>query len=589
MVPDRGVKRAGGTPSQSGYNQAVSPTPRFVLREVQQKEASALASELGTSQGLAQTLLHRGLSQVNEARSFLSPRLQDLGSPDTILDSDVAVDRVVHSIRAGKQIVVFGDYDVDGTTSAALLQQTLSSLGGDVRALAANRFEGGYGLSDRALDRILEHHPDLLITCDCGSADHDRIARATAAGVDTIVIDHHLVPEQPLPAMAFLNPHRPECNSEFKGYASVGLAFLWSAQVRKRLGLKLDLRPWLDLVAMGTIADMAPLEGDNRRLARAGLAMLHNQGRPAVRALLELVGVPSAPRALDVAFRLAPRLNAPGRLGQTDLTLELLLANDIDQARAIAGRVEQINQKRKTLESQATEQAIAQVERIYGAEPSSAIVVAEQGWHPGVVGITAARLVDRYQVPVLVAALDGESGRGSGRTPTGISLHDALSACEDVLQGFGGHHAAVGFNVESNRIKTLRDRFAQACASLSKDVAPIHWVDGLWNPGEPLQWTSKDLQTLEPVGQGNPEPLFVAKGARITRAPGEHLQASLATSDGPLAIWGWNMGPQLAQKKPGEIVDVAGHLRLNSWRGREELRLEAKYLVNQPIEQASHG
>jgi single-stranded-DNA-specific exonuclease len=243
---------------------------RCEIRESDRAGAERLGTELGVSSTLAQVLLHRGLVEPARARQYLAPKLSELTVPDAMLDRELAAERLARAIRRAETIVVFGDYDVDGTTSAAILTGILEQLGGRVQTLLASRFEGGYGLSDAALDRVLLERPSLLVTCDCGTSDHERLARAQKQGIDVIVVDHHLVPDEPLPALAFINPHRPECGFAYKGLCSAGLALSLGAAVRSVLSVALDLRAYLDLVALGTVADVAPLDGDNRRLVRAG-------------------------------------------------------------------------------------------------------------------------------------------------------------------------------------------------------------------------------------------------------------------------------------------------------------------------------
>ena len=314
--------------------------------------ANAEASELGRALGLTRTtaavLLARGLRDPVVIQRFLEPRLSHLTPPETMKDRCEAVDRLARAVRAKERICVFGDYDADGITAAALLTDVLSTLGAEVVPLLADRFDGGYGLSDRALDRILEAHPSLLVTCDCGSTDHERLERVRKAGVDAIVIDHHRVPDSPLPALAFLNPHRPGCPFMYKGLASVGLALSVGAGVRAALGVALDMRRWLDFVAIGTIGDVAPLDGDNRALVRAGLTMLARGQRHGTKALSEIAqshgGIPTGE---DVSFRFAPRINAPGRLDKPDLALALLLAKSEVDARQIATEVEGFCTRRK--------------------------------------------------------------------------------------------------------------------------------------------------------------------------------------------------------------------------------------------------
>src|SRR5580658_3066707 len=307
------------------------------------EEALALARQLTLTRTAAAVLVARGLGDAEQTARFLDPRLAHLTPPETMLDRSEAVSRLARAVRAKERICVFGDYDADGVTAAALLSDVLRALGGQVVTELANRFDGRYGLSGPALARVLATGASLLVTCDCGSSDHERLDGARRAGVDAVVIDHHRVPDVPLPALAFLNPHRPGCGFSYKGLASVGLALSVGAGVRAELGVALDMRPWLDLVAIGTIGDVAPLDGDNRPLVRAGLAVLARGARPGTRALMEIARCAvGAPTGEDVSFRLAPRINAPGRIAKPDHSLALLLATSDVEARRIATEVEDL-------------------------------------------------------------------------------------------------------------------------------------------------------------------------------------------------------------------------------------------------------
>jgi single-stranded-DNA-specific exonuclease len=432
-----------------------------------------LADASGLGLTAAQVLLHRGIRSEEEASRFLDARLRGLSSPEDMADRALASERIARAIRAGERIVVFGDYDVDGTTSAVILSEVIAALGGEVRTLIADRFKGGYGLSEEAVDRCLSEGPGLLVTCDCGSSDHERIAKANAAGVDVIVVDHHLVPDEALPAFAFLNPHRPECSFAYKGLCSAGLAFSLGAALRTELGAKLDLRAWLDLVAIGTIADVAPLTGDNRRLVRAGLMAIGSpKSRPALAALRQAAKIPESAQltARDVAFRFAPRLNAPGRLGVADLTLRFLTAKSAKEAWRLLEDVEARNDERKTLTQQATEEACAQVVELYGESPEEGVVVASDSWHRGVVGIVAARLVDSFGVPAVVIAFDGEHGHGSVRTIQNIDVYRALADCAPHLSAWGGHRAAAGLALSKRNLDAFRasSRTCSASGHLAK-------------------------------------------------------------------------------------------------------------------------
>lgn len=538
--------------------------------------AQALARALGVSVTLANWLDGRGHTDVEQTRRFLSPRLAELTSPDAMLDRNVAAERIARALREQRRIVVFGDYDCDGMTSAAIFTEGLRLLGGSVTPILASRFDGGYGLSSAALSRVVAHRPELLITCDCGSSDHASLAELRLLGVDVVVVDHHLVPEQPLPALAFLNPHRPGCGFAYKGLASCGLSLSVLAAVRAELGRTLDLRPFLDLVAIGTIADVAPLDGDNRALVRAGLKVLGEARRPGVRALLELakIDVGSALCAEDVAFRIAPRLNAPGRLGAADVVIELLLSPTLEAAHALAAEVEQRQLERRALQERMLEQALAEVERErFGERP--AIVIGREGWNHGIVGIVAGRLAAELNKPVVVVGFEHGLGRGSVRGPRGFRLHDAVSACAPLLRRFGGHQAAAGLELTLDQLAPLRGAFEDACAA----QAPLPAVDDAPRvrlaPGDALSKVLADLAQLEPCGESNPAPSLVLTGRVVSarEVTGGHLKLELALASGErLSAFGVAMG-QRGAELAGSVV-VSGKLRPDRYRGGGALELK---------------
>jgi single-stranded-DNA-specific exonuclease len=542
-------------------------------------EAVALGRELALTRTAATVLVARGLRDAQQSTRFLDPRLAHLTPPDAMKDRGEAVERIARAVGARERICVFGDYDADGVTAAALMTDVLRALGAEVVPVLADRFDGGYGLSDPALDRVLATCASLIVTCDCGSSDHARLERAGRAGVDVVVIDHHRVPDTPLPALAFLNPHRPECGFEYKGLASVGLALSLGAGVRAQLGVTLDMRPWLDLVAIGTIGDVAPLDGDNRALVRAGLAVLAHGSRPGTRALAAIAGCSaSMPTGEDVSFRLAPRINAPGRLDKPDLALALLLATTDAEARRIAAEVEVLCTRRKEVERAVTAEAIAMLADA-GLARLPGIVLAKQGWHPGVVGIVAGRLTARFGKPTVVIALDGARGRGSARAPAGFSVYDALARARDVLVGFGGHHAAAGLEVDSDRVEALRDRFAEACAAAGVPDATPRWdADALLDGRDPPSRVSGDLERFEPCGQGNPAPRVAIDRARVLgvrELRGGHLRLWLDVAGTPLSCFGAEMG-DLA-RRVGTHARVVGALRRDTYNGggAVEMRLTA--------------
>lgn len=541
-------------------------------------DAATLSRALSITRTAASVLVSRGLHDAAEASRFLDPKLAHLTPPDAMRDRGEAVERIAGAVRAKERICVFGDYDADGVTAAALLTDVLRTLGAEVVTLLADRFDGGYGLSDAALARVLETRAALLVTCDCGSSDHARLDRARRGGVDAVVIDHHRVPDEPLPAVAFLNPHQPECGFAYKGLASVGLALSVGAGVRAALGAKLDMRRWLDFVAIGTIGDVAPLDGDNRALVRAGLDVLARGARAGTRALAAAAGCAGVvPTGEEVSFRLAPRINAPGRLQRPDLALALLLAPTDAEARAIATDIESISDRRKEIERGVTEEAMTMLEDPALAK-APAIVLAKQGWHPGVVGIVAGRLASRFGKPTIVVALDGAAGRGSARAPAGFSVFDALARVRDTLVGFGGHHAAAGLEVSSDRVQALRDRFFEACAAIGVPAPGVPRADARLEPSDPLLRVVVDLERFEPCGQANPAPRIAVDKARILgtrQLRGGHLRVWLDVGGTSLSCFGAEMGALAASL--GTHARAIGAIRHDRWTGGDavEMRLSS--------------
>jgi single-stranded-DNA-specific exonuclease len=546
------------------------------------REASAsLARELDLHPLVARVLARRGVVSPAVARSFLSPRLTELTRPDAMADRERAAERLADAARRGERVVVFGDYDVDGITSASLLTRVLRHFGADVRTHVASRFAGGYGLSDAAVDRLLVDRPTLVVTCDCGTSDQPRLERLRALGVDAIVVDHHKVPDAPLTALAFLNPHRPECGFPFKGLASVGLAFSISAALRARLDPRFDLRPLLDLVALGTIADVAPLHGDNRILTRAGVNRIADgEGCAGVRALLSEARLRFRLTARDVSFSVAPLLNAPGRLGSAAPTLELLLTDDAARATELAHQLAEANTQRREISSALIDAAMKQVREVYGATLPAGIVVAGDGWHHGMGGIVAGRLVDRLDVAVAVVAMEGDEGVGSVRAPRGMKLFDAVDKCRGDLITCGGHDGAAGLRVRRDRLDRFRAAFADALASAPRAAPAAERCDTDLDEGDLTPGLARDLLSLEPTGDSNPEARVMVRGAKITDArvvAETHLRLSLLVGRRTLPAF---VRDGVTRRERGEVplvgarVDVLGNLRTDPWNGPEAVQIE---------------
>jgi single-stranded-DNA-specific exonuclease len=541
----------------------------------------ALARELGVRALTARLLIARGMGRSDLAARFLAPKLADLRPPHGMADLERAMERLARAIAAGETIGVFGDYDVDGVTTAAVLTSALRAFGGRVIPRAASR-TAGYGVGVADVDRFWADGCRVLVTGDCGTSDHEALAAARARGLDVIVIDHHELPAGETAAYALINSRRADDGFAFKGLASCGVAFYLAAALRTRLGASFDPRELLDLVALGTIADLVPLTDENRILVAAGLKTIARRRRPGVSALAALAEIPEGPiSAHQVAFRLTPRLNAAGRLGEAQLALDLLLASDTD-APKLAAELDDLNTERQRIQELVWLEARAQAAEQAG-EP--AVVVGGDGWHAGVVGIVAARLVDETGRPsVAIAFKDGE-GRGSARTVPGVNLFDALGACAGHLIRFGGHAGAAGMTVAMERLGDFRRAFvSEAARQLGGCAAPTLTVDAEVALGELDIGLAEELSGLAPFGPANREPLFGLRGvvARATRVVGKgHLQLTLDHRGAIGEAIAFGFGPE--DPGAGAVVDLVATAELDTFRGEKRARLRVSKLARRPI------
>ncbi|HEY7956256.1 MAG TPA: single-stranded-DNA-specific exonuclease RecJ [Polyangia bacterium] len=573
-----------------------SSDPRAPARWLTATPDRDRATELGRAIGLsplcAQLLLNRGVSAPAEARRYLAPRLGDLRRPDgdqAMRGFGVAVGRLERALAERETIGIFGDYDVDGVTSAALLTRFLREAGGQVVPRVARR-DAGYGFGAADAQALSDAGCKVAITCDCGTSDHDALAHARSLGLDAIVVDHHQVPDREIEALALINPHQPGCLFPFKGLASVGVAFYLAAALRTRLRERgwpslPDPRALLDLVALGTVADLAPLTFENRILVHAGLERLRQRSHPGLEALCQVSGLPDGVRrTADLGLRLGPRLNAPGRLGAAQLALDLLLCDDPARAPELASACEDANRRRKDVQERVLREALADGER-QARLGHAVIVAAGQGWHPGVVGIVAARLVERFHRPAAVIALDGELGRGSLRTANGFDLHAGLAACADLLVRFGGHAAAAGLTIEKSKLPALSERLGAEVRRALGERPPgrelrLDAEIGLDLVDEPL---IAELERLEPFGIGNPEPLFGARGVTLERARvvgDTHLQVTLR--DGDYARDGIGFGLAEGAPASGARVRAAFFPEVDTFRGVRRVRVRLRDLASEP-------
>ncbi|MEK6609217.1 MAG: single-stranded-DNA-specific exonuclease RecJ, partial [Myxococcota bacterium] len=503
------------------------------IREGDPDAALDLARALGIHPLAARVLVARGFGDEVEARAFLDPKLAALRPPDAMAGMAQAVACLGTAVQGGKTIGLFGDYDVDGVSATAVLASWLRAAGARTVTRVASR-EAGYGFQLHEAEALIADGAQVVVTLDCGTSDIETIGALRARGIDVVVVDHHQVPQGLSPATALLNPHRADSAFPFRGLCSAGLAFYLCAALRTRIGrgdAATDPRALLDLVALGTIADVAPLVCENRILVAHGLRALSKGGRPGLRALLARAQLSGEIGARDVAFRLAPRLNAPGRLGEARPALECLLAEDEAAGEDRASFCDERNRERQAIQETVTAAAVAQVEGA-GGSARAFVLAAGEGWHPGVVGIVAAKLVERFGKPAAVVALDGALGRGSARTIDGVNLHELLATCGHPFVRFGGHAAACGFTVEASAIGALREALERTTlARLGEGRARAATPCDAEASTEDLTLeAATDLTRLAPFGAGNAEPLIAARSLEVveTRTVGKgHLQLRL--------------------------------------------------------------
>jgi single-stranded-DNA-specific exonuclease len=521
----------------------------------------------------------RGYGASDHAKTFLRPRLDQLHAPDRLQDLDRAVVRLTTALRENETILVHGDYDVDGMCSTTLMVRTLRALGGNAVPFIPRRLEDGYDLSAAGVRAARAAGATLVVTCDCGTTAHAPIAELQAGGVDVIVTDHHL-PSGPLPnAFAILNPKRPGCPSPDKDLAAVGVAFKLAMALTRAVGGNENVvYGLLDLVALATIADIAPLRGENRVLVRYGLKLLNDPERPGIRAMIRAAGLErKALTAGRIGFILAPRLNAAGRLGSAMRGIELLMAKSEQEANPIARELEELNARRQEIDRATLVRAR---ERVLEMDlPSTfGIVLAEQGWHAGVIGIVASRIVEEFGRPTMLVALDGAEGKGSGRSISAFDLHGGLSQCRELLTRFGGHRAAAGISISADRVAEFAARFnAVAAQQLTPDdLVPELRVDLEITLDQVNEQLEAMLRHMEPCGLGNPSPLFVARGVTVASPPRtigkDGLKVVLKGNGCQIVALGWSMAPRIAELEAGATIDVAFRLERDDWNGQPSLQ-----------------
>ncbi len=592
---------------------------RWNLEPADQQTASGLASQVKASQLLVQVLLNRGIREAADCQDFLTPTLKHLHNPTTVPNLSRAAQRLAHAVRTGEKIVIYGDYDVDGITATTILWHAIRAFGGVVDFYIPHRIEEGYGLNPEAIAQICDAGAKLIVTVDCGVTAIEPAKVARDRGVDLIITDHHewkhaegemgrsgdgvslvqtpapLLPDchsivhprlTPDGAATYLNPNLCGAGVAFKLAWGLGLAMSGGDRVSD--AFRSYLLDATALAALGTIADVVPLMGENRVLAHFGLRGLRQSQLVGLQALIASAGLTGQKLdSYDVGFRLAPRLNACGRMGHAKLAVEMLTTEDPKKAEEIANYLEQQNRARQTLERSIVEQAVEQVNEQGPLDGRCGLVLAKDEWHPGVIGIVASRIVDRFHRPTVMIALDADgNGSGSARSINGFHLARAFEACGEHLESFGGHEMAAGLKIKREKVEAFREAF---CAHASSVLEPEQLIgelniDCVAELPQITEALVRDLARLGPFGQGNPRPLLCCQGLELTTAPrrvgasGDHLQLHVRQGEQIIKCIAFGFGALDSKLTAGTRIDLAVEPRLNEYNGRTSVELEVKDL-----------
>ena len=554
---------------------------KWVVSTCDRDRAADIAENCGIEPFAAFLLCSRGMTDEFEVESFLFDT--DLIDPFTLPDMDKACERILEAVKNGEPITVFGDYDADGVTSTALLYSYLSSRGANVDYYVPDRAGEGYGMNCEAIDRLAGRGTRLIVTVDNGISAIEEIEYAKTLGIDTVVTDHHKVGEVLPNAVAVVDPHREDSLCEFSEWAGVGVAFKLISALDGNEGYEL-LEQYADIIALGTVADIVSLKGENRIIVRSGLAFINlaiesNTLRKGISALLAESGSTGSLDASSLAFRVGPRINAAGRMGSAERAIKLLLTDDESEAKALAEEISQANSQRQEIESRITQAAVEIIENEPNIKYRRVIVVGGRDWHQGVIGIVASRLVEKYGKPCIVISENDDCAKGSGRSIDGFSLYDALSYCKDTLVQYGGHTLAAGLSVENQRIGEFREKINEYAEALPRPVAELS-IDCKLNPASINTEILSSIEMLAPFGAENPQPIFGLYNMEITALQpvgnGKHMRMTLQKNGYSIGAVMFSVTAAEFPFKQSDKVDVAVRLSLGEYMGKERINVQIK-------------
>lgn len=549
------------------------------LRKYDEDVVKEYCKRFNISSVLAKLLIAREV-KIDDVDKYINTTLEDLYDPFLMKDMDKLVDRVLLAKENNEKVIIYGDYDVDGVTSITILYSFLKELGLDVHYYLPDRMEEGYGLNKEALLRIKNNGYSLVITVDCGISAIDEIAYANSIGLEVCLTDHHECGEIIPNAYAVVNPKRQDCSYPFEMLAGVGVAFKVITAIAMKLGLdKHSYFKYLDIVTVGTIADIVPLQDENRIITKVGIKKVKNTDNEGLKALIRVAGIKNVD-STAISFAIAPRINASGRMADATVAVKLLLEDSPVKANSLAELLDTQNKERQAVEKKILEEVVNKIEKEKLYERNS-LVISGQGWHQGVIGIVASKIAEKYIKPVILITYEEGMAKGSGRTPRGISLYDALDKCRDVLTQFGGHELAAGVTLEKDKIQEFTDRFEKAvCEVQEKEIQDIIDIDLEITKSDLINGLIKINDTLLPFGQKNSEPVYLYRNVRVdslcTLKDDKHLKLGLKDNNFYINAIGFSLGYRRDELRLGDKIDVVGTININEFNGNKYIQILLK-------------
>jgi len=545
-----------------------------------EKLVNEICEKYNLNKVIGKIIVNRHVVNDEDVRIFITPTRDDFHNPFLFKGMDIAVDRIIKAINNKEKILIYGDYDVDGITSTTVLKKYLMDRGISVDTYIPNRLHEGYGLNKKAIDTIKERNIDLIITVDCGISAIEEVDYAVRLGMDIIVTDHHEVGEKLPNALAVIDAKRKDNTYPFRALAGVGVVF----KLIQALSIKLEIKPeeylkYLDLVCVGTISDIVPLEGENRTIAKLGLMLIKVTRNLGLRELIKSSGY----KEIDsntISFGVAPRINACGRMGHEEEALKLFLAEDLESATKITKELNEYNTLRQSTEKAIYEEAVQQIEKNH-LDANNSIVLGGKGWHHGVIGIVSSKVTDKYYKPSILLSFEDNIAKGSGRSVPGFDLYEGLAKCGDLLEKYGGHSMAVGLTLKKENLENFKERFEQIAKEKNiKELVPIIYIDDELKLKDINMDLVKSISILEPFGEANKVPLFLIRNLKIDSiralSEGRHLKLTLRDENFVINAIGFELGYLAEEYRIGDRIDVVGTLEINSFNGFSSIQINMK-------------